>query len=198
VIECAGAARRDAADAAPARALRALDREAWSRAWEEAVRQAADRVAEALDASLALEGRRVRMPAGRRKRLGVSPAERRAIAARLASGADGFEAALDALASATDTLHRTWPGDLEAQAAWRDAQQRAARRLEAAWLALEELVDREHARWQPELDAVRAWRPALWPVFAIWLPFAAAVVWLGLVYGGYIPAPAWLATLLGF
>ena len=88
VMECAGSARRDAADAAPARALRQLDRDAWSEAWNEAVRRAAERVAQGLDAALALEARRVRMPVRRSRLLPLSPAERRAIAARLASGAD--------------------------------------------------------------------------------------------------------------
>jgi hypothetical protein len=31
-----------------------------------------------------------------------------------------------------------------------------------------------------------------------WLPFAAVLVWLGLIVGGYILAPAWLARQLGF
>lgn len=198
VMECAGAARRDAADAAPARALRQLDRDAWSDAWNEAVRRAAERVAHGLDAALALEARRVRMPAHRSRQLPLSPAERRAIAARLASGAEGFEAALGDVARATDALHRDWPGDAETIAEWRAAQELAARRLEAAWLALETLVVQERTRWTPELDGIRAWRPSLAPVFAVWLPLAAVIVWLALVMGGYLSAPAWLAAALGF
>ncbi|HMA44883.1 MAG TPA: hypothetical protein VKO86_12730, partial [Gemmatimonadales bacterium] len=198
VMECAGAARRDAADAAPARALRQLDRDAWSDAWNEAVRRAAERVAHGLDAALALEARRVRMPAHRSRQLPLSPAERRAIAARLASGAEGFEAALGEVARATDALHRDWPGDAETIAEWRAAQELAARRLEAAWLALEALVGQERTRWTPELDGIRAWRPSLAPVFAVWLPLAAVIVWLALVMGGYLSAPAWLAAALGF
>lgn len=198
VMECAGAARRDAADAAPARALRQLDRDAWWEAWNEAVRRAAERVAQGLDAAMALEARRVRMPPRRSRQLPLSAAERRAIAARLASGAEGFEAALEQVARATDGLHRDWPGDAESIAEWRAAQELAARRLEAAWLALETLVDQEHTRWAPELDAIRAWRPSLVPVFAVWLPVAAAIIWLALVLGGYFSAPAWLAAALGF
>jgi hypothetical protein len=38
----------------------------------------------------------------------------------------------------------------------------------------------------------------LWPVLAVWTPLAAGLVWVGLVWGGYLPAPAWLAALLGF
>lgn len=198
VIECAGAARRDAADAAPARALRQLDRDVWSGAWDEAVRRTAERVAQALDATIVLEARRVRMPARRARQLALSPGERRAIAARLASGADGFEAALDVVARATDALHREWPGERVTVEEWQEAQTLAARRLEAAWLALEDLVAHERVRWTADLDAIRAWRRSLWPVFAVWLPFAGAVVWLALVLGGYLPAPAWLAASLGF
>jgi hypothetical protein len=198
VIECAGAARRDAADAAPARALRQLDRDVWSGAWDEAVRRTAERVAHALDATIVLEARRVRMPARRARQLALSPGERRAITARLASGADGFEAALDVVARATDALHREWPGERATVEEWQEAQALAARRLEAAWLALEALVAHERVRWTADLDAIRAWRPSLWPVFAVWLPLAGAVVWLALVFGGYLPAPPWLAASLGF
>src|SRR6266700_1101044 len=48
------------------------------------------------------------------------------------------------------------------------------------------------------LDAVAGWRPSLWPLVALWTPLAVGLVWLGLVLGGYLPAPAWLAALLGF
>jgi hypothetical protein len=198
VIECAGAARRDAADAAPARALRQLDRAAWSAAWDEAVQRAAERVVQAVDAAIVLEARRVRMPARRSRQLALSPGERRAIAARLASGADDFESALEVVAQATESLHREWPGDPATVGEWREAQQIAARRLEAAWLALEALVERERERWASELDPIRAWRPSLLPVFAVWIPAAGALLWLALVLGGYLPAPAWLAASLGF
>lgn len=198
VMECAGAARRDAADAAPARALRQLDRDAWSEAWNEAVRRAAERVALGLEATMAFEARRVRMPAHRAKALALSAAERRAITARLGSGAEGFEAALEDVARATDELHRDWPGDSETVTGWRAAQELAARRLESAWLALETLVDQERARWAPKLEAIRSWRPSLLPVLAVWLPAAGVLVWLALVIGGYLPAPEWLAAALGF
>jgi hypothetical protein len=198
VMESAGAARRDLSAGAPARALVALDSDAWNRSWEEAVRSAADRVVSALDRTLEIEARRVRMPRRWHRRLGVSAAERRAIASRLASGGDGLDAALEAVAGATASLRQAWPGDESARREWRAAQETAARRLEAAWLALEAQVEQERERWAPEIDAVRTWRPSLWPVFAIWSPFAVITLWLGLVLGGYLPAPQWLAVLLGF
>jgi hypothetical protein len=102
------------------------------------------------------------------------------------------------VARATETLAQTWPGDAAAQGVWRAAQEAAARRLEAAWLALEAQVEQERARWTGEVDAVKAWRPSLVPVFVVWAPLAAIAIWLGLVLGGYLPAPQWLAQLLGF
>lgn len=198
VMESAGAARRDAADDAPARALAQLDRGAWSGAWEEAVRRIADRVAAALDREIVVTARRVRMPRRKHHSLALTGAERRALAARLASGGDGFEQALDAVGRTIDVLRQTWPGDPDERRNWHEGQQLAARRLEAAWLALEAQVERERGRWAPELQSLLAWRPPLWPVFAVWVPLAALAIWLGLVAGGYLPAPAWLAERLGF
>jgi len=198
VMECAGVARREAANGGKARALVALDREAWTLAWEKAVRQAADRIVTVLDRTLETEAKRVRMPRRRQRQLVVSPGERRAIAARLAAGGDTLDVALDEVARTTATLARSWPGDAAARAEWRTAQQAAARRLEAAWLALEAQVELERARWTAEMEAVKSWRPSLVPVFAIWTPLAAITIWLGLVLGGYFPAPQWLAALLGY
>jgi hypothetical protein len=86
----------------------------------------------------------------------------------------------------------------DAHAAWQEGLRTVARRLEAAWLALESEVEEERRRWDGELETIAQWRPALWPIFVFWVPLAALLVWLGLVLGGYIPAPAWLASRLGF
>jgi hypothetical protein len=82
--------------------------------------------------------------------------------------------------------------------AWQEALRTAARRLEAAWLALEQQVAAERGRWEPELAEIGRWRPSLVPAVLWWLPVAALLVWLGLVLGGYLPAPEWLAARLGF
>ena len=47
-------------------------------------------------------------------------------------------------------------------------------------------------------EALAKWRPSLWPAIVLWIPLAAALVWLGLILGGYVPAPEWLARQLGF
>ena len=198
VIELAGEGRKAAEREDREAVLMATSSMVWLAAWEQSVRRVADRVSQTLDQEIEVAGRRVRMRAGQwRKRL-LAPTERRAIAARLAAGGEGFVAALRELDRAAAAVRQASVIERDAHAAWQDALRAAARRLEAAWLDLETAVEAERGRWAPELADVAAWRPSLWPVFLFWLPFAAVVVWLGLVLGGYLPAPAWLAQQLGF
>src|SRR5262249_25052058 len=112
VMEGAGKARRDASNGAKegARALAALDRDAWTQAWEDAVRKAADRIVAVLDRTLETEAKRVRMPRRRQRQLAVSPVERRAIAARLASGGDTLGETLNQGCGGARTLAPGWPG----------------------------------------------------------------------------------------
>ena len=178
--------------------LETTGRSAWTAAWDNAVRRAAIRVADALDAEITGAARRVRLPRRRLRRHLVANAEKRAIAARLGAGAGAFVAALDELETAAGRVADARVLDKDAYAAWQEALRTVARRLEAAWLALESEVEAEQGRWAPEIDAIAAWRPALWPVFVFWIPLAVLLVWLGLILGGYVPAPQWLAAPLGF
>jgi hypothetical protein len=198
IIEMGGEARGAAAQEQRDRVLEALSRRAWLTAWEGAVRRAAERVAEALDHAIAAAARRVRMPRRRWRRRLLSGGERRAIAARLGSGAERFVAALDALESAAGQARQASVLDKDAHGEWQEALRTAARRLEASWLALEDEMANEARRWAPEIAAVTTWRPSLWPVLAIWIPLAVAGLWLGLMLGGYVAAPSWLAAPLGF
>src|SRR5207244_6733757 len=166
--------------------------------WERAVRRAGERVSEAVDAELAGAAERVRMPRLLRRRRLLSASEQRAIAARLASGGEGFIAARDALEAVAARVRDASVLDKAPHAEWQEALRGAARRLEAAWLALEAVAAEEERRWSPEIEALERWRPSLWPVFVLWAPLAAALLWLGLVLGGYVPAPLWLAARLGF
>src|SRR5207237_933849 len=138
-------------------------------------------------------GRRVRMPPRQRRRRLLTGSEKRAIAARLAAGGEAFVAALDALDRAGLLVRDAGVLDKTLHAEWQDALRAAARRLEAAWLALETGVAEERRRWAVETDAIARWRPSLWPVIVGLTPLAAGLIWLGLVLGGYLPAPAWLA-----
>src|SRR5439155_536235 len=119
-------------------------------------------------------------------------------AARLTTGGEPFVAALDALDAVATRVRDATVLDKGAHGEWQEALRSAARRLEAAWLALEAVVAEEERRWSPELESLERWRPSLWPLLILWTPVAAALVWLGLALGGYVPAPTWLATRLGF
>ena len=202
VIELGGEARRLTADAAPQeRVLDALGRTAWLAAWEHAVRRTADRVADALDDQIERIGKAVRMPRRKRRLRKLTSAERRSLTARLSAGGAEFVKALDDLARVGSRVRgaETAGGvDDEIHHAWQDALQTAARRLEAAWLALEDAIRSERKRWDPELTALAQWRPSLWPVLVTWAIGAGALLWLGLILGGYVDAPVWLAQLLRF
>ncbi|MBI1967636.1 MAG: hypothetical protein HYS40_06575 [Gemmatimonadetes bacterium] len=198
VLELGGEGRVAAMREERDQVLAAMGRAAWTDAWERAVRRAAERVADALGREIEFTGRRMRMPRRRWRQRLLSGTEKRAIAARLATGGGRFMAALDELDAAAARVADASVLDKDAHGAWQEALRTAARRLEAAWLALEGAVDEERRRWAPEFADIAAWRPPLWPVFALWLPFAVALVWLGLVLGGYLPAPPWLAQRLGF
>ena len=188
----------DVGGADRARVLETTGRRAWAAAWDQAVRRAAMRVADALDAELNRTAHRVRLPRLRLRALRLSGAEKRAIAARLGTGGGTFVAALDELEAAAARAADASVLEKDAHAGWQDALRTVARRLEAAWLALEDEVGAERIRWHPEIEKLAAWRPKLLPVVVLWLPLAVLLLWLGLVVGGYLPAPAWLAARLGF
>jgi hypothetical protein len=198
VLELAGEGRGAAAREDRAQVLEVTGRRAWAAAWDQAVRRAAARVAAALDAEIARTALQVRLPRRRLRRQQLANPEKRAIAARLGTGGAPFVAALDELDKAAIRVQGATVLDKDAHADWQDALRTAARRVEAAWLALEAEVEEERHRWTPEIETLSRWRPPLWPIALLWAPVAAVLVWLGLVLGGYLPAPAWLAQRLGF
>ncbi len=198
VLEIGGEGRGAAAREDRAQVLEVTGRRAWAAAWDQAVRRAAARVAEALEAEIVRTARQVRLPRRRLKNRLLAMGEKRAIAARFGTGGAAFVAALDELDAAATRVQEATVLDKDAHAAWQEALRAAARRLEAAWLALEAEVEEERRRWTPEIDTLGRWRPALWPIALLWAPVAGALIWLGLVLGGYLPAPEWLAQRLGF
>ena len=198
VMELGGRARAAAARDKREEVIEVAGRSAWLAAWEAAVKRAAERVTAALDGEIDRAARRVRMPARQGRRRLLTGSEKRAIAARLAAGGEALVAALDVLGAAGLRARDAGVLDKTIHAEWQDALRAAARRLEAAWLALEAAVAEERRRWALETEAIARWRPPLWPVIVLWTPLAVGLIWLGLVLGGYAPAPAWLATRLGF
>jgi hypothetical protein len=198
VIELGGEGRQAAEREDRERVLEVLSRRSWLLAWERAVRKVAERAAQTLEDMMMRRAQSVRMPRREWRRRLLSQGEQRAIAARLGSGAERFVSALDALEEAAHRVRDASVLDKDMHAEWQDALRTVARRLEAAWLSLEDELGREAQRWAPELVAIERWRPSLWPVVALVTPLALVLVWLGLVLGGYIAAPLWLAGWLGF
>ena len=202
VLELGGEGRaasaREADGDARARVLEVTGRRAWTAAWDHAVRRTGARVADALDAEITRTAREVRLPRRRLRRHLLSNAEKRAIVARLGTGGGPFVVALDQLEAAAARAADASVLEKDAHAGWQEALRTVARRLEAAWLALEAEVEAERERWNAEIEALAAWRPSLWPIFVVWAPVAFLLIWLGLILGGYVPAPAWLARQLGF
>ncbi len=198
VMELGGEARAAAAREQRDAVLDAVSRRAWLAAWEAAARRAGERVSLVLDAEIERAAHRVRMPSRLRRRRRLAGSEKRAIGARLAAGGETLVAALDALDAAAARVRGASVLDKAAHAEWQEALRTAARRLEAAWLALEAAVADERSRWEGEIEAIGRWRPPLWPLLVAWAPLATVLLWLGLILGGYLPAPAWLAERLGF
>lgn len=198
VMELGGEARAAASREQRDRVLEALSRRAWLAAWETAVRRVSERVTGALDQEIERAGRRVRMPRRPRRQRLLAGSEKRAIIARLAAGGEALVAALDGLDAVALRVRDASVLDKGAHTEWQEALRTAARRLEAAWLALEAQVEDERRQWAAEIESVSRWRPSIWPLVVAWVPLAIVLVWLGLVLGGYLPAPAWLAARFGF
>lgn len=185
VFDLAGAARSFAATGDPGSAVSSLGRPGLLALYERAVETAAERLAATVNAQLQSAAAESRFPASRLRRLLLTSDDARAIAARLGSGGAGFVAALDTL----EQVGRARP----APGAWQEALLAAARRLESAWLALEASAEEEQHRWRAEVMRVRAWRRPAWPLWLITLLVLALAGYLGLVLGGYVPAPEPLA-----
>src|SRR2546425_3382246 len=97
VLELGGEARAAAVREERERVLEAVSRRAWLGAWERSVRRTAERVAHALDGEIERAGKQVRMARPRWRRRLLTGPEKRAIAARLATGGGEVVAAPDAL-----------------------------------------------------------------------------------------------------
>jgi hypothetical protein len=195
VIELGGAAREFAASDDRAAAVSSLNRQAWLVEWERAVAEATERIARAVNLRLDAAAGEARLPARRRKELPLSEPDRRAISGRLGAGAYAFLQALEGLEQLVPAVSAVGARGEAAVREWREALLAVARRLESGWLELEAAAVREEALWGPEIERVRSWRRATWP---LWLGTAiglAAAIYLGLVFGGYLPVPPALQGL---
>ncbi|MBI4421152.1 MAG: hypothetical protein HY560_10030 [Gemmatimonadetes bacterium] len=189
VIESAGEARRLADGNQRAAAIASLGRAAWLAAWEEAVATTAGLLLERVADRLVRECDVVRMPKHLRGRVVPSTAERRAVTARLGSAGAGLVPVLDELERRGQAALEATPQERALLDGWHDALRTAARRLEEAWLELETRVVAELKGWDPVIAVVARWRRPLWPVWVMGTLALVLAVWLGLVLGGYVPAP---------
>lgn len=195
LFESAGEARRLVSNDERAAALAALGSAAWQEAWDEAVTSTADVLLRRVTEHLEAEALAVKMGRRHRARLRIDDAEQRAVMVRL--GAAGAN-----LIQALDILELRAKGALGATAlerdeveAWQQQLKCTARQLEAAWISLEHALLDEEQRWRAVADAVARWRKPLWPVILAGGTALFVALWLGLVFGGYLAAPAWLETL---
>jgi hypothetical protein len=189
VFELAGAARAFAAAGDAVAAAASLNRVAWLGAWEQAVAGSADRLTARVNDRLEEAAAVSRYPRRWLRQIVLTPADTRAIAARLGGGGAPFVSALDELEEA---------GRGRAAGAWSDALTAVARRLEAAWLALEDAAAREQVRWQADVQRVHAWRLPRWPLWLLTALVLGAAVYLGLVLGGYVRVPPMLEGFAEF
>lgn len=169
-----------------------LGRAGWMAAWEAAVRSATDVVSRAIDTRIRDAGQESRIPSAKLKRLLLSDAEKRAVAARLGRGGFAFSEALEPVEREGHRLREAGVLDREAGDRWRDALTGAARHLEAAWLTLEEAAEEEWHRWSPLVESVRAWRRSRWILWTISAVVFLSLVYVGLVVGGYLQGPPFL------
>jgi hypothetical protein len=176
-------------------AVAALGRDAWLTAWEETVGPIADALVDRLTTHLEAESMAVRMPRRLCTKVGIDEVERRAIGARLGSAGARLVPELDAIEHQGTVLLQGAGSGRDTLVAWQQAQLTAARRLEEAWMALEDNVEQELTVWRTVADGVARWRKPLWPVFVVGGVAVVLAVWTGLLWGGALPVPGWLARV---
>jgi len=149
-------------------------------------------MAAAVDARIAAAATESRIPKRRSRSLQLSPAEHRAMHARLGGGSLALATGMDGLERVAHEVRDAGLLDREAQNRWRGALTEAARRLETAWLELEEAVHQEWHRWTPLVESARRWRRPRWVVWTVSLVVVGLAIYVGLVLGGYLPGPRFL------
>jgi hypothetical protein len=198
VFELAGAARAFAVGGDAVGAAASLNRVAWLGLWEQAVAASAERITATANARLEEAAAESRYPRRKLRELALTPADTRAIAARLGGGGAPFVAALDELERAAFGISAKGGQERVAAANWGAALNATGRRLEAAWIALEEAATREQRRWQADVQRVHAWRLPRWPLWLLTALVLAAATYLGLVLGGYVRVPPALEGFADF
>jgi hypothetical protein len=167
----------------------------WLEAWEKTTSDIATMLVDRVNLRLAGQARAVRMPRRLRRQVTLDAAEVRGVSSRLGAAGARLVPALDEVHACGQQLRSASAAERDALERWQGAVVTASGRTEAAWLALEDAVDAELARWNDVAATVARWRRPWWPVMAVGAPATALALWLGLVLGGYVTPPAWLARI---
>lgn len=197
LFDAAGTARAAVAAGDRVGAVAALAPGVWQDAWEAAVGAAGEALAATVEADMRAAAAEACMPQRLLDRRLLTAAERRALTARLGRGTGRMAAPLHTLGAAGRAWIEAPPADeMRCFAVWDDAIQAAARRSEAAWLALRDARHEEASRWRAEVARIAAWRRPRWPLWLVTGAVLGLACYLGLVTGGYLPAPAALRPLV--
>lgn len=162
-------------DAAGARA--ALGRPSWLEVWEPAVARAAEVVGAEIVRRLAAAAAVSRIPKRRLREAMPDAEDRRVLEARLSAAGIPFEAASARMGAGS--------GD------WEEEFRRTVGALEAAWAGLVAVAREELGGWDVRAADLRQWRRPWTPLLIAAATAFTFAILLGLVLGGYLPAPAW-------
>jgi hypothetical protein len=182
LLEAAGQARAALAGGDGVKARAALAPAVWAALWDQAAEEAAGVLIGKVDARITAAAVAARMPEWRLERHRITPAEHRAIHARLGAGAGAL------LREAGELEHTTVDQ-------WGHQALATARRLESAWSALISAAERELAEWEPDIELVASWRRARWPLWTFTGVVLAVALWAGLLLGGFLPVPSVLMPM---
>jgi hypothetical protein len=159
----------------------ALGRTTWLETWERAVAEATSAIGAEISQRLRDAAAVSRFRARRLAPLLPGPEDRRVLAARLSAAGIGLEAAVPRLEDPSTP--------------WTDALRRTAGELEAAWEQLVITAHQELSTWDRRATEIRQWKRPWTPLVVTGLLLLGFATWLGLVLGGYLPAPGWLSPL---
>ncbi|HEX9754264.1 MAG TPA: hypothetical protein VGA42_01075 [Gemmatimonadales bacterium] len=179
LFAAAGRARTAARQEGTAAARAQLGHAVWLDAYRHAAERAASQSADLIDRRIRDAARVSRMPDRRLVRHLLTSADR--------------ETLLHRMISAGIPLERTSPPE-EAEP-WADGLRRSAAALETSWERLVRFVGEERVRGDAVARAVSQWRRSPVPLWILTGALLVLALYLGLVVGGYLPAPGPLANL---
>jgi hypothetical protein len=177
LFERGRAARRRLAEGDADGARTMLGPSVWLELWDRAAAHASAAFKGAVEQELREAGAFSRYSPRRLRALMPTAEDARVLSAKFSAAGIGLESAAPQLSN---------PG-----VDWQEALRRAAGELEEGWRQLRNVAELEHASWSGRVTLVREWRRPWRPLVLGGLAALAAVTWIGLVIGGYLPVPGW-------